>query len=130
MVSSVSTSSVNVPTAASMSQQVAARTNRVAGDTNVQTAGKSPRERTAKVEKQNDIVAQMKAIEAQLAARAKQASDVSSLDISYSKQQALLSVKVKEQQTGELIRELQFKDFKAMAYTSHGYKGAMVDITA
>ena len=126
----VSATSVNVPTAASMSSQVAARTNRVAGDTNNQSAGQTRAERTPKLKSQVDLLAQMQAIEAQIAARAQQASDVNALDISYSKKQALLSVKVKEQQTGDLVRELQFKDYKAMAYSTHGYKGAYVDVSA
>jgi uncharacterized FlaG/YvyC family protein len=128
--SAASVTSVNVPTAASMSAQVAARTNRVAGDTQIQSAGQTRTERTPKLKTQVDLLAQMQAIEAQLAARAQQAGDVNALDITYNKKQAMLSVKVKEQQTGDLVRELQFKDYKAMAYSNHGYKGAYVDITA
>ena len=126
----VNVTSMNVPTAASMTAQVAARTNRVAGDAQIQSAGQTRTERTPKLKTQVDWLAQMQAIEAQLAARAQQAGDVNALDISYSKKQAMLSVKVKEQQTGELVRELQFKDYKAMAYSNHGYKGAYVDLTA
>ena len=121
---------VNVPTAASMTAQVSARSNRLAGDTTIQSAGQPRVERTPKLKTQNDLLAQIKAIEAQIAARAEQAADVNSLDISYSKKDALLSVKVKEDRSGDLVRELQFKDYKAHAYASHGYKGANVDITA
>ena len=121
---------VNVPTAASMSQQVAARPARQAGDTQIQSAGEPRPQRTPKLQSQEDMQAQLRAIEAQIAARAKQAADVNALDISYSKKEALLSVKVKAQQTGELVRELKFHDYKAMAYTSHGYKGGYVHITA
>ena len=122
--------SVNVPTSASMSAQVAARSNRLAGDATTQSAGQTRVERTPKLKTQNDLVAQIKAIEAQIAARAEQARDVNSLDISYNKKDALLSVKVKEDRTGDLVRELQFKDYKAQAYSNHGYKGANVDISA
>lgn len=125
----VQATSVNVPTAASMSAQVSARPARLAGDTHIQSAGQS-KERTPKLKSQADLQAQMQAIEAQIAARAQQAADVNSLDIAYSKKEALLSVKVKEQQSGDLVRELQFKDYKAMAYSNHGYKGAYVDIAA
>ena len=122
--------SMNVPTATSMSAQVAARPARLAGDSHIQTAGATSKERTPKLKTQEDLLAQMRLIEAQIAERAKQASDVNALDISYSKKEAMLSVKVKEQQTGDLVRELQFKDYKAMAYSNHGYKGGNVDIAA
>ena len=126
----VRATSMNVPTAATMSAQVAARPNRVAGETQIQSAGQPRVERTPKIKSQTDLLAQLQAIEAQLAARAKQASDVNSLDISYSKKLAMLSVKVTEEQTGQLVRELQFKDYQARAYSNHGYKGGYVDITA
>jgi uncharacterized FlaG/YvyC family protein len=122
--------SVNVPTSASMSAQVAARSNRLAGDATTQSAGQTRVERTPKLKTQNDLLAQIKAIEAQIAARAEQARDVNSLDISYNKKESLLSVKVKEDRSGDLVRELQFKDYKAQAYSNHGYKGANVDISA
>ena len=72
----------------------------------------------------------LKAIEAQIAARAQQAANVNTLDISYNKKEAVLSVKVEQQQTGDLIRELKFKDYKAMAYSPHGFKGGYIDLTA
>lgn len=128
--SGTSVTSVSVPTAASMSAQVSARPAKLAGDNLPQPAGQTKNAREIKQAEQPDMLAQIKAIEAQLAARAQQAADVNALNISYNKQEALLSVKVKEQQTGELIRELKFKDYKAMAYTSHGYKGTYLDITA
>lgn len=127
---SVSVSSVSVPTAASMSAQVSARPNQLAGANQAQPAGQVKDARELKQAAKPDMLAQIKAIEAQIAARAEQAANVNALNISYNKQEAVLSVKVQEQQTGDLIRELKFKDYKAMAYTSHGYKGATVDITA
>ena len=128
--SAISVTSVNMPTAASMSAQVSARPAKVAGDNALQPAGQNKDARELKQAAKPDMLAQLKAIEAQIAARAEQAANVNALDISYNKKEAALSVKVQEQQTGELIRELKFKDYKAMAYASHGYKGTLLDITA
>ena len=124
-----SVTSVNVPTAASMSAQVSARPNKVAGEPAPQVAGVSKNALEVKQKEKPDMLASLKAIEAQIAARAKEAANVNALDISYNKKEALLSVKVEQQQTGNLIRELKFKDYKAMAYSPHGYKGNYVDIT-
>jgi hypothetical protein len=126
----MSVTSINVPTAASMSAQVSARPAKLAGDNLPQPAGQTKDARDIKQAAKPDMLAQIKVIEAQIAARAEQAANVNTLDISYNKKEALLSIKVQEQQTGDLIRELKFKDYKAMAYTSHGYKGEIVDITA
>ena len=126
----VSVTSVNVPTAASMSAQVAARPNKLAGNSTPQIAGLGKDALEVKQKEKPDMLANLKAIEAQIAARAQEAANVNSLDISYNKREALLSVKVQEQQTGDLIRELKFKDYKAMVYGSHGYKGAYVDVAA
>ena len=130
IVSAISVTSVNVPTAASMSAQVSARPAKLAGDNLPQPAGQNKTAREIKQADKPDMLAQLKAIEAQIAARAEQAANLNALDISYNKKEAALSVKVQEQQTGELIRELKFKDYKAIAYTSHGYKGTLLDITA
>ena len=127
---SVSISAINVPTAASMSAQVSARVDKLAGANLAQPAGQVKDAREIKQAAKPDMLAQMKAIEAQIAARAEQAADVNRLNISYNKNEALLSVKVLEQQTGDLIRELKFKDYKAMAYGPHGYKGAYIDVVA
>jgi uncharacterized FlaG/YvyC family protein len=130
IVSAISVTSVNVPTAASMSAQVSARPAKVAGDSLPQPAGQRQNAREIKQAEKPDMLAQIKAIEAQIAARAEQAANVNALNISYNKKEAALSVKVQEQQTGELVRELKFKDYKAMAYSPHGIKGAYVDMTA
>ena len=127
--SAISVTSVNVPTAASMSAQVSARPAKLAGDNLPQPAGQTKNARELKQADKPDMLAQLKAIEAQIAARAEQAANVNALNISYNKKEALLSVKVQEQQTGDLVRELKFKDYKAMAYSPHGYKGNYVDIT-
>ncbi|MEY4317438.1 MAG: hypothetical protein RI902_1246 [Pseudomonadota bacterium] len=128
--SAISVTSVNVPTAASMSAQVSARPAKVAGDSLPQPAGQHQNAREIKQAEKPDMLAQLKAIEAQIAARAEQAANVNLLDISYNKKEAALSVKVQEQQSGDLVRELKFKDYKAMAYSPHGLKGAYVDMTA
>ncbi len=128
--SAISVTSVNVPTAASMSAQVSARPAKLAGDNLPQPAGENKHARELKQADKPDMLAQIKAIEAQIAARAEQAANLNTLDISYNKKEAALSVKVQEQQTGELIRELKFKDYKAMAYTAHALKGAYVDLNA
>jgi hypothetical protein len=109
---------------------VSARPNRVAGDTTPQVAGLSKNAREVKQQEKPDMLANLKAIEAQIAVRAQEAANVNALDISYNKREALLSVKVQEQQTGDLIRELKFKDYKAMVYAPHGFKGAYVDVAA
>ena len=121
----ISVTSVNVPTAASISAQVSARPNKVAGNSAPQVAGLSKDALEVKQKEKPDMLANLKAIEAQIAARAQEAANVNSLDISYNKREALLSVKVQEQQTGDLIRELKFKDYKAIVY-----KGAYVDTSA
>ena len=121
----VSVTSVNVPTAASMSAQVAARPNKVAGDATPQIAGLGKNALEVKQKEKPDMLANLKAIEAQIEARAQEAANVNLLDISYNKREALLSVKVQEQQTGDLIRELKFKDYKAIVY-----KGAYLDVAA
>ena len=126
----ISVTSINVPTAASMSAQVSARPNKVAGEPAPQVAGVSKNALDVKQKEKPDMLANIKAIEAQIAERAKQAVDVNSLDISYNKKLAELSVKVEQQQTGDLIRELKFKDYKAMAYGQYGFKGAYVDTAA
>jgi uncharacterized FlaG/YvyC family protein len=124
-VNAVGVSTVNLPTATSTSTQVAARSNKVAGNSSPQVAGMGKDASEVKQIEKPDMLANLKAIEAQIAARAKEAANVNSLDISYNKREALLSVKVQEQQTGDLIRELKFKDYKAIVY-----KGAYVDTSA
>lgn len=128
--SSLSVTSANVPTAASLSAQVSSRPSKVAGEVAPQVAGQSKDAREIKQQAKPDMLANLKAIEAQIAARAQQAAHVNALDISYNKKEALLSVKVEQQLTGDLIRELKFKDYQAMAYSPHGYKGGYVDVTA
>lgn len=128
--SSLSVSSVNQLSVASALPQISNRLNKVAGESFPQLAGQSKDALQTKQKTTTDLLANLQTIEAQLAARAKEAANVNSLEISYNKKDALLSVKVQQEQTGNLIRELQFKDYKAMAYSSHGYKGTAVDITA
>ena len=65
--SAISVTSVNVPTAASMSAQVSARPAKVAGDNLPQPAGQSKNAREIKQAEKPDMLAQLKAIEAQIA---------------------------------------------------------------
>jgi hypothetical protein len=113
-----------------MTAQVAAQPAVYAGKLFQQPAGRAKGIREDLQKPKPDLLAELKAQEVQLAQRAKQAADVSSLDITYNKQEAVLSVKVKNELSGNLVRELHYKDYKAMAYTSHGYKGSYVDLAA
>lgn len=126
----MSIASVNTSVTAQWSAQSPAKLNRTAGNNAPQVAGQGKDALEIKQKEKPDLLAGLKAIEAQIAARAQQAANVNTLDISYRKKEALLSVKVEQQQTGDLVRELQFKDYKALAYSTHGYKGAYVDTKA
>jgi uncharacterized FlaG/YvyC family protein len=126
----MSIASVNTSVSAQWSTQRSTPLNRAAGNGTPQVAGQGKDALEIKQKEKPDLLAGLKAIEAQISARAQQAANVNRLDISYQKKEALLSVKVEEQQTGDLVRELQFKDYKAMAYASHGYKGAYIDTKA
>lgn len=123
-------SSVNMPVSANRLAQVSAKPNNVVGESSPQVAGQTKSAVDIKQKAKPDLLENLKAIEAQIEARAKEATNVNALDIAYNKKEALLSVKVEQKQTGDLVRELQFKDYKAMAYSSHGYKGINVDITS
>lgn len=126
----MSITSVNTSVKAPWSAQSPAQLNRAAGNSTPQVAGQGKDALEIKQKEKPDLLAGLKVIEAQISARAEQAANVNRLDISYQKKEALLSVKVQEQQTGDLVRELQFKDYKALAYSTHGYKGAYVDTKA
>ena len=56
-----------------------------------------------------------------------QSLDKSQLNYSFDKQSSSLSVKVVNKQSGQFIRQIDYKGFQAMAFISHGYKGRMVD---
>lgn len=122
--------SVHVPASASMLAQVSVRPNRLAGINLPQPAGETKNPTSIKQAEKADRLGLAKAVDERLVVRPEKIINQNSLNISYNKQEALLSVKVQERQTGDLIRELKFKDYKAMAYSSHGYKGGSVDITA
>ena len=112
-----------------MTAQSAARPNVHAGEVFTRQAGQT-KESGSHPAVKNDLSVQTKADKAAIKARIEQSQDVSKLDIAYSKQEATLSVKVTEAKTQQLIREINFRDFKAMSYSNHGYKGAYVDLTA
>lgn len=121
---------VHAPASASMSAQVFARPNHLAGTNMPQPAGEVKDAKNIKQAERTDRLEQIKSLEAQIAASAKPVTSQSVLNISYNKQEDLLSVKVQDRQSNDLIRELKFRDYKAMAYSNHGYKGGSVDITA
>lgn len=127
---SIRATSVHVPTSASMTAQVAAHPSKLAGASSPQPAGENKGAKAVKQTEQVSRSEQMKVLDAQIAAATKKITNQNALDISYNKKEALLSVKVQERQSGDLVRELKFKDYKAMAYSNHGYKGGSVDITA
>ena len=121
---------VHVLASASMSAQVSGRPSRLAGANLPQPAGETKNPTSIKQAEKADLLGRAKAVDERLAVRSEKIINQNSLNISYNKQEALLSVKVQERQTGDLIRELKFKDYKALAYSNHGYKGGRVDITA
>ena len=59
--------------------------------------------------------------------RQNQALDKSQLNYAYDKKSGTLSVAVTDQQTGQVVRQIEYPSFKAMAYESHGYKGRLID---
>lgn len=64
------------------------------------------------------------------AERQVQAQDKSQLNYAYQKATSTLSVQVVNKQTGAFIREIEFKGFHALAFSSHGYKGNYIDQAA
>lgn len=104
--------------------------SKLAGANFPQPAGEIKSGAEIKQTEKTSRLEQMKVLDAQIATYAEQSKNQNALNISYSKKEALLSVKVQERQSGELVRELKFKDYKAIAYSTHGYKGGSVDITA
>jgi uncharacterized FlaG/YvyC family protein len=80
--------------------------------------------------KKVDPAAEMQADKAVRAQRQAQAQDQSQLNYSFDKQSSTLSVKVVNQQSGQFIRQLDFKGFHAMEFSTHGYKGHVVDNAA
>ena len=77
--------------------------------------------------KKVDPAAEMQADKELRAQRQAQAQDQSQLNYSFDKQSSTLSVKVVNQQSGQFIRQLDFKGFHAMEFSTHGYKGKVVD---
>lgn len=77
--------------------------------------------------KKVDPVAEIQADKELRVQRQAQAQDKSQLNYSFDKQSSTLSVKVVNQQSGKFIRQLDFKGFHAMEFSTHGYKGKVVD---
>jgi uncharacterized FlaG/YvyC family protein len=80
--------------------------------------------------KKVDVTAEIQADKEVRVQRLNQSMDKSQLNYSFDKQSSTLSVKVVNKQSGEFIRQIDFRGFQAMEYSSHGYKGRYVDNAA
>jgi uncharacterized FlaG/YvyC family protein len=80
--------------------------------------------------KKGDVTAEVQADKEVRLQRLNQSLDKSQLNYAFDKQSSTLSVSVVNKQSGEFIRQIDFKGFHAMAYSSHGYKGRVVDNAA
>jgi len=80
--------------------------------------------------KKVDVAAEIQADKEVRVQRLNQSMDKSQLNYSFDKQSSTLSVKVVNKQSGEFIRQIDFRGFQAMEYSSHGYKGRYVDNAA
>ena len=95
-----------------------------------QSVSKAPQAPAEVQAKKVDVSAEIQADKEVRAQRQAQAQDRSQLNIAYDKQSSTLSVKVVNKQSGEFIRQLDFKGFHAMEFSTHGYKGRVVDNAA
>ena len=75
-------------------------------------------------------VDQLRSAQAVRAEAQVQAQDKSQLNYSYQKANSTLSVQVVNKQSGAFIRQIEFKGFHAMTFSSHGLKGNYVDESA
>lgn len=80
--------------------------------------------------KKMDVTAEVQADKEVRAQRMNQSLDRSQLNYSFDKQSSTLSVKVVNKQSGDFIRQIDFKGFQAMEFSTHGYKGRVVDHAA
>ena len=80
--------------------------------------------------KKVDVTAEIQADKEVRVQRLNQSLDKSQLNYSFDKQSSTLSVKVVNKQSGDFIRQLDFKGFHAMEFSTHGYKGRVVDNAA
>ena len=80
--------------------------------------------------KKADVAAEIQADKEVRVQRLNQSLDRSQLNYSFDESSSTLSVKVVNKQSGEFIRQLDFKGFQAMSYSAHGYKGHLVDNAA
>ena len=84
----------------------------------------------AAVMQKADPVQQLRSAQSERISGQIQAQDKSQLNYAYQKANSTLSVQVVNKQTGAFIRNIEFKGFHAMAYSSHGLKGNYVDQAA
>jgi uncharacterized FlaG/YvyC family protein len=80
--------------------------------------------------KKMDVTAEIQADKEVRVQRLNQSLDRSELNYSFDKQSSTLSVSVVNKQSGDFIRRLDFKGFHAMEFSTHGYKGRIVDNAA
>jgi uncharacterized FlaG/YvyC family protein len=80
--------------------------------------------------KKVDVTAEVQADKEVRVQRLNQSLDKSQLNYSFDKQSSTLSLRVVNKHSGDFIRQLDFKGFQAMEFTTHGYKGHVVDHTA
>ena len=121
---------INIPSAASMGAQVSARPNRVAGDATPQVAGQNKNALEVKQIEKPDMLANLKAIEAQIAARASEPKNLKPSEMPDSKQLAQQAIKVQAQHNEDLHHDLQLKNYKEAVYSANGLKGAYIDTAA
>ncbi len=82
----------------------------------------------ARVEaKKVDPAGEAQAIKEVRVLRQNQALEKSQLNYAFDKKSGTLSVAVTHQQTGEIVRQIEYPGFQAMVYQSHGYKGRLID---
>jgi hypothetical protein len=129
-VRNISVTSIQVPIAASMSAQVAARPNKVVGEASPQVAGEAKSALAIKEKEKPSLLVDLKNIEAQIAARAIEARNVNVPDVSFNRTEIAQSAKVEQQQAADLSQELKLRDYKEVAYSRPGFKGAHVDLKA
>ena len=109
--------------------RAAAQPNVKAGQNVAQPAGteKSPA-KILQAEKAS-LTESLQKMQAERAARAQAARDVNSLDFSYSKAEALLRLQVMREETGQKVRELEFRDYQVRGVPKVQPKGGLVDMT-
>jgi hypothetical protein len=109
--------------------RAAAQPNVKAGQNVAQPAGtERPPAKITQAEKVS-LSESLQKMQAERAARTQAARDVNSLDFSYSKAEALLRLQVMREETGQKVRELEFRDYQVRGVPKVQPKGGLVDMT-